>query len=473
MKKLKILLSVVSVLLVMLLSSCVESKPHEHDFQMKSDNLYHYLECECGEKKGETYHHTYEWINGEDPTLASLECAECDWVYDYEKEFNKPVLVVPRGGGGGEPAMAPIMSYQISTEKGIYNIGEEFEITLSLNLNDSNLLDGPFHVKLAKSPYYEIVGDDEYVIEDFCISDYRGKKDSIVDFKFKVRAIASSELPRPFEFKIKCNAKHEELEYYRTNYIDVEGYYDSSEEYFITICDLRFIMNSGNILLSQKPFDLFFASINNKYASCEISKDEYIRKCTEYLYFGSAAIKRYDSNRYSYYSKNIRAFFTLSDEYSYLDEYFNSNKPTDSSFDPYLEGYSITANVLLDILLEKDLISDAEYENEKKYINESGVTTAQYSRTIPDYIIPFYDYYTNRAEEMTIQCVESTVLEQNSNGRNSASLYLSECKIPVGSEINLTVYTDFSQSIESLSVIDRSGGKRQPADYRRTLCHIA
>ena len=450
MKKLKILLSVVSVLLVMLLSSCVESKPHEHDFQMKSDNLYHYLECECGEKKGETYHHTYEWINGEDPTLASLECAECDWVYDYEKEFNKPVLVVPRGGGGGEPAMAPIMSYQISTEKGIYNIGEEFEITLSLNLNDSNLLDGPFHVKLAKSPYYEIVGDDEYVIEDFCASDYRGKKDSIVDFKFKVRAIAPSDLPHSFEFKIKCNANQQHFEYYtvyKDKRLGIPYYSDFSEDYFITILAMSFRTSEKDIIIGENSNKFFFDSMNRQYISSNLSKEDYVKRYYERATLDMPSIICFDSeDKYnrdciSYVSKNIRARLYLTNSFDLLSKKYEKNNAT-SDKEIALE--------VIEILFSNNILTKSQYESEKAYISSSAVGRVELICSIREYqeLIPFessaYDVWLIYNEQKTFFENHDTPVDSD---YNSASIYLKESIVPLNEIFEVEVYTCLSREI--------------------------
>ena len=398
MKKKLILLT-----LILALSTLVGcNKEHTHKFKQAYDDEVHYMECKCGEREGDEYLHQLEWVNAEDINTTKLQCSTCGWVYDFDKMFANSVTAEPMSFGD-MPGMPPVISYRISADSGKYKVGEEFEITLLLCVNDNRILDGPFHVKLAKSPYYEIIDKDEYIISDFCKADYSGNPE--IEFKFKIKATAPCDTPSRFEFKIKCNADYEEYEDLYDKYANAESYCDFSDEYFITVCDLGFVINSKNIFISEDTQDLFYSTTNHEYINGTITKDEYIARVTEYLYYGSAAVKRYDDNHYSYYSKNIRAFFTLGEDYEYLSSCFDNN----NSDDPYFEGYLSAANDLLDILLENNLISNAEYEIEKTYLSENGVRNARNSRYLVENLIPFYNEYEARIEEMTIQCVDSAL----------------------------------------------------------------
>lgn len=395
MKKKLVLLTL--ILAIITLVGC--NKEHTHKFKQAYDDEVHYMECKCGEREGDEYLHQLEWVNADDISTAKLQCSTCGWVYDFDKMFAKPVTAEPMSYGD-MPSIRPVISYRISADSGKYDVVEEFEITLLLRVNDSRILDGPFHVKLAESPYYEIVDKNEQIIPNFCKSDYAQNPE--IEFKFKIKATAPCDIPSRFEFKIKFNADKKKYEGQYSKHANSESYCDFSDEYFITVCDLGFVINSKNIFISESVQDLFYSTTNHEYINGTITKDEYIARVTEYLYYGSAAVKRYDDNHYSYYSRNIRAFFTLGEEYKYLSNYFDKN----DSDDPYFEGYSGTAYDLLDILLKNNLISNAEYENEKIYLNENGVINARYSRYIVENLIPFYDYYESRTEEMTIQCVD-------------------------------------------------------------------
>ena len=390
------------VILIFTISLIGCNKEHTHKFKQAYDDEVHYMECKCGEREDGEYLHQLEWVNAEDINTATLQCSTCGWVYDFDKMFAKPVTAEPMSYGD-MPSIRPVISYRISAGSGKYDVGEEIEITLLLRVNDNRILDGSFHVKLAESPYYEIVDKNEHIIPDFCISDYAQNPE--IEFKFKIKATAPCDIPSRFEFKIKFNANHEKYEGQYIKSSNSEGYYDNSEEYFITVRDLCFVTNSENIFISKNVQDIFYSTTNHEYINGTITKDEYIARVTEYLYYGSAAVKRYDDNHYSYYSKNIRAFFTLGEDYEYLSSCFDNN----NSDDPYFEGYLSAANDLLDILLENNLVSNAEYEIEKTYLSENGVRNARNSRYLVENLIPFYSDYEARIEEMTIQCVDSAL----------------------------------------------------------------
>ena len=253
MKKKLVLLTL--ILAIITLVGC--NKEHTHKFKQAYDDEVHYMECKCGEREGDEYLHQLEWVNAEDINTAKLQCSTCGWVYDFDKMFAKPVTAEPMSYGD-MPGMPPVISYRISADSGKYNVGEEFEITLLLRVNDNRILDGPFHVKLAESPYYEIIDKDEYVISDFIKANYSSNPE--IEFKFKIKATSPCKTPDRFEFKIKCNADYKKYEGQYIKHPNSEGYCDFSDEYFITVCDLVFLIDSKNIFISGDLHDIIYVT---------------------------------------------------------------------------------------------------------------------------------------------------------------------------------------------------------------------
>ena len=367
----KILLAITLVLIAFAICGC----KHTHDFKMCFDDETHFMQCKCGERDGTAYVHNLQWFNAEELEKASLECTECNWVCDYENKFEKPVTITTdkSNDNTSNPSYQNIMSYSIRTDCGKYDIDEEFEITLTLGLNDPRIKDGSFCVKLAESSYYEIIGEDEYTIPNFRISDY--STNPYVDFKFKVKATAQSGYSFPFEFKIKCNADKSKFKTYEIHENDFTAYFgnldfeycDFTDDYFITIAAMSFMVSENDVVLGENDWGFFFDSLNRQYLSGNLSKEDYIAKYFEIRTINSPTISFSESSggEYSYDtiyygSKNIRARLYLTDSFDELYDLYKENTSESS------EKIALT---IVELLYNKGLISLSQYENEVSYIN--------------------------------------------------------------------------------------------------------
>ena len=451
MKKLKILLSVVSVLLVMLLSSCVESKPHEHDFQMKSDNLYHYLECECGEIK-DSEKHNYIWVDSDNRGAVRKECIGCGRILNQDELYIDPIVV--NSSPSGANAVMPLIPYEIKVDSRRFDYNEEFTISLTLRVGRyycKYIAEGPFYVKLEDSPYYDIIGENEYITPDFSSSE--DIKTLSLDFKFTVKATNPTSVIEQFKFKIKFTP-HDSFWEEASMWSRSEHYFycDTDEEYFFTVSALNFMSDSQGIIMGSWNPRLFYDSINREYLSGSIeSYDDYVTRIFECItenkpHLNMSSADNYNRNKGFYVSKNVKADFYLEESFDSVYEKYSSESQRDKKE---------AAKELMAILYSNNLIDSNQYEREIEYIDDNGVLThgavVAYNAIDYDEIINpdlFKDHIVRYVYD------EAAVDESNGNScptepdANSANLYLEEYIVPVGTDIDVAVYTTLSREVE-------------------------
>ncbi len=451
MKKIKGLVFVLVVLLCLALCGC--ELLHEHDYQMQFDDTQHYLKCKCGEIK-ETTEHSYKWVDGENPETARLECAGCCHILDLESIYTAPLLITPytysgiNYGGRSTPSVGPMIEYEIKVDSAKHNYNEEFDIILTLEMWNAYLFnDGPFHVKLMESPYYEIIGQDERIISDF--GKDKRKETPVVDFKFTIKPTNPCNLPNNVEFKIKFEANQSELKREASGYMgSIRWYYDLDDEYFFTINHLTFINDSEGMLLAQNANRAFYLSLNREYLSGTIDKDKYIDRLVEYIFNDTPYVDR-SYETFTYISKNVRAKLTLGIENGYLLDRYHSL--TDENF---TEGFTEIIKEALKILLDNNLLSYEEYINELNYISEKGICRRGIDVWYDN--IPFADYVKNNYVE--IHYIENGKSNAPSSTEgNSASLYLPKDRTSVGEQIDLEIYTSFSKEIKGYIIETQDG----------------
>ena len=157
MKKIKVLLLFTVALIVLMLSGCVDE--HTHDFKYKPDGGGHIYACDCGEVKGDRLIHAFEWKDVLIYDTAYRECNLCGYK-EYQKNLNKnPVKSV--SAVTGDPGDISEVYFVAEVDSGIYDYNEEFDIRLRVVIKNYYFNEGPLHVKLAESPYFEIVGEEE------------------------------------------------------------------------------------------------------------------------------------------------------------------------------------------------------------------------------------------------------------------------------------------------------------------------
>lgn len=335
--------------------------------------------------------HDYMWVNGENPKLAFEICKACFHVRDMEKEYSRP-LTVGMPDWGSVPAVDPPIGYDIELDSGMYNYNEEINITLNLYFGYPYYIyfsEGDLHVKISESEYYEIVGKDEYIVENF--SAERAKEAEKLSYKFTIKATEACKGIESVEFKIKANI---DAFWSGTNGAigDPAGWYcDKSWDYCFTIFSLGFKSDSQGIILNEYKERLFYDSINREYLSGVLSKDDYIYKFYEYYLDDSVilSVNYVDDNAnkpyFKYLSKNIRAEFYLTTSCEYFMSLYNDEE------NPIESKYELKKR-LIKILFDEGYISSEEYECEINYIEERRKGNGYWFFSSYDYI-PIKSYY--------------------------------------------------------------------------------
>ena len=140
----------------------------------------------------------------------------------------------------------------------------------------------------------------------------------------------------------------------------------------------------------------FYDSINREYKNGTLDKDSYIDRLYEYNLNDSVNLEvSYVNNKtsqpyFKYSSKNIRAEFYLKDDLEYLISLFDdrTEEPSD-----------ILSKKLINILYENGYITEEEYKNEIKYIENKP--TSRRSYIIYDQFIPFSLYVKRNQVDFT------------------------------------------------------------------------
>ena len=328
------------------------------------------------------HEHEYRWFDGEDYKTAYQKCTICDEALDQSSLYQDPIYI--RTQMLGDPDEGYLFYYEINVGSGKYNIGDEVEITISLKPDlPGYCKEGEFRIKIADSPYYEIVGDSEYVVSDFAKADFDLTK--LLNFKFTIRPTSTCDLRERLNFKIKFNPTdyfEREAKYFTNNTIHY-FYCDFSEEYFFTIGHIEYVIDSQGMLLGTRDNPPFYDSLNREYLAGAIDKDSYIDKFINYL-AGGATIIYYDyNNAFHYLSGNIRAKITINDEYSHLIGQYHSSEE---------ENLHEIARDLLKIMLDNNAISSEMYETELHHL-ESVELKSKIKPTPLYSLVPFDDYF--------------------------------------------------------------------------------
>ena len=316
MRKTKTFILIAMVVLMLLLSGCEIVSEREHN-------------------------HNLIWINGNNPKMAFQFCTGCLRRIDTEDIYKKALTIGMSDRVYHDGDIDAPIGYDIELDSGMYEYGEEINITLNLYFGYPYYVffnDGDLHVKIADSEYYEIVGNDEYIEEDF--NSEKAKDIKKISFKFTIKATEACKTEESVEFKIKANFDEAYWRGMTTVKVDspTGWIYDSSEEYSFSIYSLGFKTDSLGIILGEKSKVIFYDSINREYLSGILSKDDYVYKVYEY-YLKDCPIARshhylndgYDDPYFEYCSKYIRAkiYLTTSRDY-YMSLYNDTENPVES-----------------------------------------------------------------------------------------------------------------------------------------------
>ena len=355
MKKIRIYVLFLVLLGIFMLAACDEE--HTHNFVYETEDSGHIYICDCGEKMGEIMSHSFVWGDTSSFDTAFRVCNKCGYK-EYQKDLNKSPVESVSSIDGDPGEICPIY-FKAEVDSGIYGYGDEFEIRLAVTIPNSYFGGGSLFVKLEESPYFEVIGDGEYEVNNFFLSATGSQTHSFI---FKLKATNPSAVPEAFDFKIKFKPTDECINSIQHYSKDGMWYYDPDSEYFFGFRQLMFMSDSVGIIVSDWSQKLFYDSINREFLSGIIDRDTYIDRLVEYNTEDRVYVNPTGQNLVQYMSKNIRAEVKLGEEYSH---FFDLG--TD------FEGICrIVAETVLEILRENGLITSEQYEAEKSYISEKG-----------------------------------------------------------------------------------------------------
>lgn len=320
---------------------------------------------------------------------------------------------------GSDPEILDTYCFSITTNETSYNYGDEIEITTAIQFTYVWADEGVFTVFLEESPYFEIIGEKEYVFENIKQEDYcclKGTNKIITKFKIKIEE--------------PC---------YAMNYFNIMADYKPTNNSSIieyrgatplkrTCC----ILDSQGIIVHQTPYsydhgedgvhgtnytkstvrelgenDLIAASLNREYlagASIEDLIDRYV----EFTYVGMekpvASVYKYYSynsdkrHSVSYVSSGLRFKIYLPADHEYLDMY---DDVIDKNGKNHAKSDKKYAEMILRLALDNNVITEKEYnaEIERIYDNSRYITVGNGTpRMFPDNLVfddPRGDDYFN------------------------------------------------------------------------------
>lgn len=287
--------------------------------------------------------------------------------------------------------ITPLISYEININKKDGSFNQQIKIEVDINFDSlANVYfdDGPLYIKLEESSNYEIIGDKEFIIDDFTKEKYiLNEKDNPIKIEFTVKPLIINYNVEHLNIEIKFQTDKEKLKKGYLRGYNKNAWVDLSKEYFYTIQDIIYVINNSGIHFSgpsslvslpDAEWKLFYECLNNEYENKIISEYCYMNYVIEFSTFDKVYIDISELNEIRYISKNIRAMFSLSDEYYYLIEKKDAN------------DFEFIANDLMKILYEEGQLSLESYNNELQYIFENKITSTM--SDIHYDLIPFDEY---------------------------------------------------------------------------------
>lgn len=284
--------------------------------------------------------------------------------------------------------------FSIVTNSTSYNYGDEIEITATIQFTYVWADEGVFTVFLEESPYFEIIGEKEYVFENIKQEDYcchKGTNKIITKFKIRIEEPG-----------------------YAMNYFNIMADYKPRNNSSIienpettTLKSTYCILDSQGIIVHQTPCsyehdedgshgtditkskikdlgenDLIAASLNREYLA-GVSVEDLIDRYVEFTYVGKqkpvASVYRYYSpnsdkrHSISYVSSGLRFKIYLPADHEYLDIYDDEIGKNESRSD---KKY---AEMILRLALDNKVITDEEYDAEiKRVYDDSRYITVDY-----------------------------------------------------------------------------------------------
>ena len=287
-----------------------------------------------------------------------------------------------------EQDVFPPFQYRITTEKTTYSYDEELEITLEIGFDSFSLpasIGDYFHAKIEESEFYEILGQQEYILKDFDYYDYCGKTESKypIVYKYKIRPVKESFGLSRINFAFKFNSEYYKGQQEWNSHILTYGnwWFDFSNEYFFHIRGMYFINNKDNIELSVDFSNLvknnLLADYNNGLVDKETYMDRYINSVVN---IDGIAISQ-SFGEVEYYSENVTIYLKFKDQenevYLTIKKLIEERKLKEAS------------KIIFETAFKYGDITQEVYEKEMTKMEQKEIRVILY---IDSELMPFNDY---------------------------------------------------------------------------------
>jgi hypothetical protein len=298
------------------------------------------------------------------------------------------------GGSGGASSISiplPFMAFEFSLSAVECAFGETFTVTLSIRPTGSEVRNGPLTVTIGESEYFEIIGESQYIVEDYAPRtegspyDYGGEK-YVQAFTFTVKPIAEAPYIDSLNFYVDFSLS-EVSEWFekdqRPYSKDTDGHTACYRVLFMT--DSQGVMLAPNaydardlsLVYHDKvaAYDLFNKVMDRRYANGEVTLYEYVamyrlRSVSGAVnidaVFEDGALKRINYTSYCFTAQiEISEEFLLSDDYLVLIDLLRRNDT---------ESQVACAKMVIDMVRDATELSDERYEAALAVLENKKIT---------------------------------------------------------------------------------------------------
>ncbi len=298
------------------------------------------------------------------------------------------------GGSGGASGMLsplPFMAFEFSLSAVECAFGETFTVTLSIRPTGSEVRNGPLTVTIGESEYFEIIGENQYIVEDYAPRtegspyDYGGEK-YVQAFTFTLKPIAEAPYIDSLNFYVDFSLS-EVSEWFekdqRPYSKDTDGHTACYRVLFMT--DSQGVMLAPNaydardlsLVYHDKvaAYDLFNKVMDRRYANGEVTLYEYVAMYRLRSVSGAvnidAVFEEGALKRINYTSYKLSAQIEISEEFLMSDEYlkfFDLFRRNDT------ESQVACAKMVIDMVRDATELSDERYEAALAVLENKKIT---------------------------------------------------------------------------------------------------
>lgn len=324
--------------------------------------------------------------------------------------YGDPIVITNIGGGA--PSISRIF-YKWEIEGSQYGIDDEINMIIyfghGYRPNDEStikMLLKDLKISITVDAF-EMIGQSEYVIEDFNSETYFIEEywNENPNFEYRVT----------FKIKLKSLERTRgEIELIFDNY--EEGYTSSEdgEPPRIITQSVYYVVDELGVLLSDvEPYTLYFQSMDRRYDKGLITQEAYINEVVpnsgDKIIINLAGVQTtlgdgsFQGFTLNYTSKHMR--FSLNISKSYQELYNQYTELLDhNNAEARRTDYESYIKAILDLLLDNDLISESNRNQEVAFLSEAaaielkegvsiGRSIAHLYEKFPNYQPPVFDQY--------------------------------------------------------------------------------